>query len=84
MLSLLYAAAAIREKSGEHAIPVHCFTPALVQAVQLAPPSTEKYKLSPTDAAASLVKSGVEVILAQSLLPALVIAVHVAPLSLDM
>jgi hypothetical protein len=32
------------EKSGEHAIPFQYFTPALVQADQLVPPSTEKYR----------------------------------------
>jgi hypothetical protein len=37
-----YAAAAIIEKSGELAMPHQPFTPALVQADQLAPPSIEK------------------------------------------
>jgi hypothetical protein len=72
------------KKSGEHAMPVQPFTPALVQADQLAPPSREKYILSFPTVAASLVKSGVEVIPHQLLLPAPVKAVHVTPLSLDM
>ncbi len=72
------------EKSGEHAMPVQLFTPALVQADQLVPLSTEKYMLPLSAAAAILKKSGVEVIPHQFLLPALVKAVHVIPLSLDM
>jgi hypothetical protein len=72
------------EKSGEHAMPVQLFTPALVQADQLAPPLIEKYIVLPYTVAASLAKSGVEVMPHQLLLPAPVMAVHVTPLSLDM
>jgi hypothetical protein len=79
-----YAAAAIIEKSGELAMPHQPFTPALVQADQLAPPLIEKYMLSLLDKAASLVKSGVEVMPHQFLLPAPVTTVHVTPLSLDL
>jgi hypothetical protein len=74
----------IMEKSGEHAIPLQFFTPALVQADQLVPPSREKYKLPLLTVAASLVKSGVEVTAHQLLLPAPVMADHVTPPSLDL
>jgi hypothetical protein len=74
----------ILEKSGEQKIPRQFFTPALVQTVQLVPPSMEKYKLPLRTAAASLAKSGVEVIPTQLLMPAPDMAVHVTPLSLDM
>jgi hypothetical protein len=43
MLPLFEAATTIMEKPGEHAIPAQLFTPAFVQADQLAPPSREKY-----------------------------------------
>jgi hypothetical protein len=72
------------EKSGEHAIPNQYFTPALVQADQLVPPSKEKYMLPSKTVAASLLKLGVDAIPCQLLLPAATLAAHVTPLSLDL
>jgi hypothetical protein len=83
MLSLLDKAASL-VKSGVEVMPHQFFTPALVQADQLAPPSKEKYMFPLLDKAASLEKSGLEAIPSQLPVPAPVTTVHVTPLSLDM
>ncbi len=82
-MKLLYAAAASTEKSGEQAIPLQVFTPAVVQEDQLTPPSTVKRMLVPMAVAANLVKSGVEAIPYHCSFPAPVMAVQTAPPLLD-